>query len=229
MRGLYIAANCDSALLRALAEGGHRISAIAPGETSWALAEDAGYSVIIHDADAVGVDQISECVNLKAASCMLLVVLPAHESDTHRVALLRAGADACLRRPISFVELEAILQAFHRPGSQATPLFNRRYELNVEKAALLIDRKAHRASYLDQAVSLSPQEFRLLLALAEMAGRPLDRVSIWKWVWSEAAELNPQAIDLAVSRLRNKLAPCSVEIVAIRGAGYRLDGRFRVE
>lgn len=232
MRGLYIAANFDSALLRALAERGHRISAIAPGETSWALAEDAGYSVIIHDADAVGVDQISECVNLKAAWCMLLVILPAHESDTHRVALLRAGADSCLRRPISFVELEAILQAFHRRGSQAShvvPFFYNRRDLNVETAALLIDRSAHRASYIDQTVSLSPQEFGLLLALAEMAGQPLDRVSIWKQIWSEAAELNPQAIDLAVSRLRNKLAPCPVEIVAVRGAGYRLDGRFRVE
>jgi DNA-binding response OmpR family regulator len=217
MRGLYIAAHHDPALLRALAECGYKITAIVPAETSWALTEDAGYLAIIHDSNAVGVDPIVECADLKADSCMLLAVLPADALDARRVALLRAGADACLRRPISFVELEAILQAFHRRGSQA-----------VQAAALLIDRSAHRASYLDQSIALSPQQFRLLRALADMAGRPLDRVSIWKQVWSEAVELNPKAIDIAVSRLRNKLTACSVEIIGVRGAGYRLDGRFRI-
>jgi DNA-binding response OmpR family regulator len=231
MRGLYIAAHHDPALLRALAECGYKITAIVPAETSWALTEDAGYLAIIHDSNAVGVDPIVECADLKADSCMLLAVLPADALDARRVALLRAGADACLRRPISFVELEAILQAFHRRGSQAVqaaPLLNGGGGSNAETAALLIDRSAHRASYLDQSIALSPQQFRLLRALADMAGRPLDRVSIWKQVWSEAVELNPKAIDIAVSRLRNKLTACSVEIIGVRGAGYRLDGRFRI-
>lgn len=78
------------------------------------------------------------------------------------------------------------------------------------------------------AMSLTPTEYRLLLALASQPGSVLDREEIAERVWGQAAARHGRAIDVAVKRLRDKLdeaqGPDSqVRIITARGMGYGLD------
>lgn len=74
-----------------------------------------------------------------------------------------------------------------------------------------------------EQVSLTGGEFDLLLAFAQHPGRLLSRQQLLDLTHGDTAENYDRAIDLAVSRLRRKLAGVcdDAPIETVRGAGYR--------
>jgi DNA-binding response OmpR family regulator len=73
-------------------------------------------------------------------------------------------------------------------------------------------------------VELSRLELRVLAALLAQRGRLLARERLEQAVYSMEAEVTPNAIEAAVSRLRRRLESrgATVTITAMRGLGYIL-------
>jgi DNA-binding response OmpR family regulator len=74
-------------------------------------------------------------------------------------------------------------------------------------------------------VSLTPSEFRVLLLLAEEAGRVFSREQIMEHLWQTPYVGDTRACDAHVSNLRRKLErdPRHPErIVTVREVGYKL-------
>ena len=61
--------------------------------------------------------------------------------------------------------------------------------------------------------------------LAESLGRLLTRAQILEHVWHDTSGVPTRAVDVHVAELRKKLAEIEapLEIVSVRGIGYRLD------
>ncbi len=74
---------------------------------------------------------------------------------------------------------------------------------------------------------LSRREFAVLAALLGHAGKLLPRQRLEDAVYSFDAEVTPNAIEAAVSRLRRRLETnnATVTITAMRGLGYILAER----
>ncbi len=225
MRSLYIALRADDALQRALREIGYRLHLSRPVDALWELAAET-FDVVIYDLAGGDLDHFAECGRAKPNACMLLAIQPDEDAE-QRVALLRAGADACLSRPLSFVEVDAVLQAYfrrqlpRRGDVVASPTTS---PSSADTPALVLSRRACKATFDGQVLPLSLREFGLLRLLAESHGAPRDRLSIWQQLGGDDAELSSDSIDRAVSRLRCKLAPTPVRIARVRKLGYQLNG-----
>jgi len=96
---------------------------------------------------------------------------------------------------------------------------------------LTIDQRRRCALLNDQAVQLTPQEYRLLVSLAAQPGAVVSKEALLAAMWGtdEAGAMprsgNPMAVDLAIFRLRKKLAdpPQSPRYLETRrGFGYIL-------
>jgi two-component system phosphate regulon response regulator PhoB len=74
----------------------------------------------------------------------------------------------------------------------------------------------------DDAVDLTPTEFKLLLTLAERRGRVQGRSHLLETVWEAAPDIQTRTVDMHVQRLRAKLGPAGDLIETVRGFGYRL-------
>ncbi len=75
----------------------------------------------------------------------------------------------------------------------------------------------------DEPLTLSRREHAVLEALFIRAGRVVTRESLLGRVFSLDDEVNPEAIELYVSRVRKKLRNGKTTITAVRGIGYLLE------
>jgi DNA-binding response OmpR family regulator len=148
-----------------------------------------------------------------------VIVLTAHNAPDDRVGGLDDGADDYLGKPFLADELMARLRAVvRRSESYASRVFvEGNVEIDLDHQELKVDGKV---------VSLTRREMLVLQILVRRAGRTVLRATLEEAVYGYDDEIQSNALDSHVSRLRRKLADAgaSVTIHTIRGIGYLLKG-----
>ena len=142
-----------------------------------------------------------------------VIILTALDQVSDRIEGLNAGADDYLVKPFDLAELSA------RIGSVA-----RRYSGNpnpiVSHGPLQIDLAARSVRRDGRPVSLTAREWALLEAFLSRPGRLLSKAQLEEKLYAFDAEVESNAIEVHVSRLRKKLGSAVIETE--RGLGYRL-------
>lgn len=88
---------------------------------------------------------------------------------------------------------------------------------------LTVDRGLCKAFFTSEEIPLTPTEFRLLEALAEMGGTVLSRADAYEVVWGYDFGGSRANLDTLASSLRKKLQAQGCEALeTVRGFGYRL-------
>ena len=72
-------------------------------------------------------------------------------------------------------------------------------------------------------LKLTPREHAALCALVQHSGEPLSKRDLMERVFSDEADVSPEAIEVLVHRLRKRLAGSGVRIETLRGLGYVLE------
>ncbi|HDS1137155.1 TPA: response regulator transcription factor [Stenotrophomonas maltophilia] len=183
---------------------------------------------IILDWMMPGEDGLSVCRRLQARAIPILM-LSAMGSAPDRVIGLEMGADDYLAKPFDPRELLARVRALLRRQDKLRAQVSS--ELRFAGWRLLPEQRRLVAPDGEDVV-LSRGEFALLLALAERAGRVLDRERLLQLTHGEGSDSVDRAVDLAISRLRRKLGqavPGAESLVqTLRGEGYRFDATVQV-
>ncbi len=92
---------------------------------------------------------------------------------------------------------------------------------------LSLDLTRHEVRLNGKPLALKPQEYDLLVYLAQKRGRVLSRDQILEEVWGWDYTGGSRTVDVHVRWLREKIEeePANpTRIITIRGAGYRFEG-----
>jgi DNA-binding response OmpR family regulator len=189
---------------------------------SLAHAEEAvslnAYAAILLDRQLPDGDGLTIVPRLRAKGEVVpVIVLTARGELADRVTGLDKGADDYLAKPFAVEELLARLRAVLR-----RPLNMPSEPLNVGNLSFdLINREA---SIGANRFDLPRRELLVLETLLRRMGRTVLRSSLEEAVYGIDDEIQSNALDTHVSRLRRKLTEsgAGVEIHAIRGVGYLL-------
>jgi DNA-binding response OmpR family regulator len=172
------------------------------------------YDAVIVDLglpDGSGIDLIRQARARQINSGILIVTARGRIDD--RIAGLDAGADDYMVKPIDLEELAARLRAIdRRQGSRSGGVH--------VLGALSIDSLAGSVMLQGQPVTLTAQEFAVLIALSRRPGAIVSRARIEEalYNWDNAVESN--TIEVQIHRLRRKLGVKTIQ--THRGLGYRL-------
>ena len=148
-----------------------------------------------------------------------VLILTARSTVGDRVIGLNTGADDYLAKPFDLDELEARLRALHRrnlatltePSSEMIQAGQLRYH------------KQSGAIYCNDAMmDLTPRELALLMPLIRKVGHAVSKEQLFKLVFPNATEVQYEAIEVVVYRLRKKLSGTGVNLMTLRGLGYLL-------
>ncbi|UKI07049.1 MULTISPECIES: response regulator transcription factor [Variovorax] len=180
--------------------------------------EATPYDALVLDRRLPDGDGLSLVSDLRAAGNHIpVLMLTARDALDDRVQGLDAGADDYLGKPFAVEELLARIRALLRRPAAALPDV-------LRIAALSFDFTHCEASVDAQRMELPRRELLALETLVRRAGRTVLRSSLERAVFGLDAEIQSNALDTHVSRLRKKLADtgAGVEIASIRGVGYLL-------
>ncbi len=182
----------------------------------------AGYDLILLDVmmgRMSGFD-FARLVRADAATRSVPIIFcTAKDSDEDMVAGLDIGADDYIAKPYSvrnvLARVRAVLRRTSDSGSASSG--GRLRFLGVE-----IDpgRKICRVDGIE--VKLVKKEFEILSLLMAHCGRVFSREEILGRVWSGDCMVNDRAVDVNITRIRQKIAPYGDRVVTRSGYGYGL-------
>ncbi|AFT85708.1 response regulator [Paraburkholderia phenoliruptrix] len=145
-----------------------------------------------------------------------ILVLTARDAVPDRVRGLDMGADDYVVKPVDLEELGARLRALVRRA-------HGRPRERLEAHDVVLDPASRMVYRAGVPVTLSSREFDLLHVLMLNAGRVLSREQIEQHLYSWGQEVESNAVEVHVHRLRSKLG--SDVIRTVRGIGYVLLGK----
>ncbi|MDN3919054.1 response regulator [Roseateles violae] len=217
---------------------GLRVWAAANGVEMRRLIGSNEFDIVVLDLMLPDEDGLSLCRWLRRDSPRLpIIMLTAQGDPISRVLGLEMGADDYLGKPFEPRELVARIKAVLRrsqPDGQGPaggrPAETARRRL-VQFEGWRFDRVLRQLRSPDDVlVMLSNAEYRLLSAFIDRPGRVLSREQLIELSRAPGVVVNDRSIDLAVSRLRQKLGDSSREpglIRTLRGEGYLFDARVQ--
>ncbi|VTU18834.1 Transcriptional regulatory protein tctD [Variovorax sp. SRS16] len=202
--------------------GRRRIDVRICGDGALALAQWRALEpdVVALDLNLPHVDGLQVLAQARAAGLRTpVLLLTARGTVGDRVMGLNAGADDYLPKPFDLDELEARLRALNRRHGNAGPdpsggpreVGGLRYE--IDSGAIY-----HRAEVLE----LTPRELALLKALMVKPGHAIAKERLFELVFPGEAEVQYEAVEVVVYRLRKKLAGTGAALMTLRGLGYLL-------
>src|SRR4026207_2084940 len=154
-----------------------------------------------------------------------IIMLTAQQDETDKVLGLEMGADDYVTKPFSLRELVSRIRAqLRRAYGEYSSM-----ESSVTLVAdLALDPVTGQVRRGDQAINLTPIEFRLLNHLARHRGQALSRAQIVEAVWGYAPDLESEkTVNVHIRHLREKIEVKPEEpaiILTVPGIGDRLVG-----
>ena len=181
-------------------------------------ARDNAYAVIVIDRGLPDGDGLDLVRRLRAADIRTpCLMLTARDALHDRVEGLESGADDYLTKPFSMDEFVARVRALMRrpPALQSlTPEFG---DIGIRPAEGCMTCGSER-------VTLAPAELQIMVALIRADGTTVRRSALEVAAWGLSEAVTPNALDVAMHRLKRKLAAINsaLQIVNARGYGYAL-------
>ena len=195
---------------------GDNVDALRSAEPASAVLAGTDYDLVILDIGLPGMDGFELLRRLRARSLRVpVLLLTARDAVEDRVRGLNLGADDYLVKPFAVDELLARAQALVRRSHSAS-------SAQLACGSLHMDLGRKECELAGRPVELTTREWcvleQLMLAAPDVVSKNKLVDSMGRW----DREVSGNALEIHVSRLRNKLVGGDVEVRTMRGLGYRL-------
>jgi DNA-binding response OmpR family regulator len=223
IRVLYV--EDDERLARLTAEylesHGLEVHVLPRGELAVADVERIQPDVVLLDLMLPGLDGMEVCRQIRERHAVPIIMVTARIESADRVRGLEGGADDYVTKPFQSRELLARIRAQAR---RARGEIGSRPE-KIVIGGITVDLGAREVTVRGTPVALTTNEFAIVSALAQRAGRVLNREQLLQVVHGTTEDAFDRSIDIIISRIRAKIEqdPKNPRILkTIRGAGYMI-------
>jgi DNA-binding response OmpR family regulator len=176
------------------------------------------YAVLVVDRDLQDGDGLNLLRMLRAAGHTTpCLILSARNALHDRVDVLESGADDYVTKPFAMSELVARVRTLMRRPVALTTLI-------VSFADITVDPQQHSMYRSTESALLAPAELQIMMCLVKAAGGTVRHSALEHAAWGLGGAVTPNALDVAVHRLRKKLRAigANTRLANIRGAGFAL-------
>jgi len=175
--------------------------------------------LILLDVLMPQMDGFAVCQRIRQYSNVPIIILTSKGEEQDRVHGLDVGADDCLVKPFSVMELLARVRAVLR-RAQVSETGQDRY---FEHSNLRIDLARAEVWRGEKPVFLSATEYRLLLQFSHNVGKVLTAEELLGSVWGPEYRSDKEILWVTIARLRQKVEddPHNPKHIVTRsGLGY---------
>ena len=200
---------------------GYRVITATNGQAALDMFEDEAPTLVLLDVMMPGLDGYEVCRRIRGFSRVPVIMVTAKGAEEEKLRGFEVGADDYITKPFRVGELVARVKAVLRRtmlrGTVGRPAFH--------CGDLVVDFTRNRVTVGAEEVMLTATEYYLLSYLAQHAGYVLTTNEILRNVWGEGYEDDVALVQVAISRLRQKLGDDArnPKYIATRpGIGYTM-------
>lgn len=200
------------AVEQALRNVDYAVDWVRDGEQADTALRTQQYDAVLLDLGLPGRDGLAVLRDLRTRGEQVpVLVITARDAVSNRIDGLDAGADDYLLKPFDVDELLARLRALIRRSSgRAEPAWS--------FGSLEVDTVNRRVHLAGAPVVLSGREWAVLEPLVSRPGQILSRGQLEEKLYGWGDEINSNAVEVYVHKLRRKLGAQAIRNV--RGLGY---------
>ena len=193
------------------------VELVTRGDQALARFQACAPDIVVLDLMLPGLDGMVVCRQIRELSEVPILILTAREDSYDEVSGLEQGADDFVNKPVQPRVLLARLRALlRRTQPKTAPDSN-----ELVFGALRIVGADRTVYWRGELCVLSNTEYKLLLVLAEAAGRVLSRDELLKKMRGIEFDGLDRSIDNSISKLRRKFDDAKSEkIKTVWGEGY---------
>ncbi len=203
-------------LVRTLEKNGYTVYSVFTGKEAADIIEQQEFDLVLLDIMLPEIDGYEVFAYMREYD-LPVIFLTAKDQLSDRVSGLRSGAEDYITKPFDLEELLARVEVVLRRNGKTNSNKLLRWQY------IEINEKTRAVTARNQAVSLTPKEYELLLYLIRNKGIILPREKIYQKIWGREEEPNSRTLDLHIQRIRNKLR-LGQDLRTIYGVGYLLEG-----
>jgi len=210
-----------------LARNAYEAIPAASGREMWQKLSKHAIDLVVLDLMLPDADGLALCRDLRVKANVPVIMLTAKGEEADRILGIEMGADDYLVKPFSPRELLARLKGVLRRTRALPPNLKPDTQRCLVFAGWRLDTAARVLTSPDRiATPLSGAEYRLLRIFLDHPNRVLNRDQLVELIHGRDAEPYDRAIDVQVSRLRQRLQDDGRGedrlIKTVRGEGYVL-------
>ena len=215
-------ATMQNALERSLSRRGFKVYPCGDGLQALEKWRAMRFDIVLLDLTLPGLDGLQVLAQARKGGLNTPVLIAtARGTVGDRIMGLNLGADDYLPKPFDLDELEARLRALvRRRQAQASDLENNDDVSRIQLGALRYEKSSGAIYHVNEAMDLTPRERSLLQTLLLKHGHAVSKERLFEVVFPGQAEVQYEAIEVVVYRLRKKLQDCGVTLMTLRGLGY---------
>ena len=177
--------------------------------------------LIVLDLGLPDMDGIKVLQQIRKWSDIPIIVLSARQNENEKVTALDAGANDYVTKPFGNDELIARIRSSIRIYNRMkSPYAN----LIFENGSLRIDYEKRLVSIENNNIHLTPVEYKIIVLLAQNAGRVMTHDQIINQLWGPFSSDN-QILRVNVANIRRKIEknPADPQYITTEiGVGYRM-------
>ena len=216
MRALLIEDTADlgAAIATRLRGQGHAVEWLTDGGHASRRIQEDPFDLIILDLMLPGMSGSDLLKLLRSRRIHTPVLVITARGDVgDKINVLDIGADDYLVKPFDLRELEARMRAVVRRQSGIPTS-------RIEIADVTIDIAAQSITAAGTRIELTRREFRLLELLVLSPGQVVPRERLIDQLFGYENAVNPNALELYISRIRRRLKASKLRIETVWGVGY---------
>jgi DNA-binding response OmpR family regulator len=204
------------AIARGLTAAQYSVHRVANAEAALRAIAEEDFALAVIDVGLPGADGLSLVRRLRAGGKAIpTLILTARCTLADKVKALDLGADDFLSKPFEAAELAARCRALVRRANGALGGI-------IKLNRMTVDLPGKRLRIDAAEVELTAREWLLLECLIRRIGLIVSKERLQQALASPDQDITPNAVEVHISRLRNKLGSAAV-IRSLRGLGYRVE------
>ena len=182
------------------------------------------FSLVLLDLMIPKISGIEVMGRIREHHTVPIIIISAKDTDSDKTLGLGLGADDYITKPFSVAEVLARIKANIRRSTQYTMGAAMQQEI-LKKGDLIMNLNEYSVTKNGSKVELTTKEFEILKLLLSNPKKVYTKEQIYSLVWKDAYFDDENAVNVHISRLRNKIEenPRKPQyIVTVWGIGYKL-------
>ena len=207
-----------------LSQEGYHILKAYDGMQALKILETEDVHLLILDVMMPRLDGIHATLKIREKHSIPIIILSAKDTDSDKSLGLGLGADDYVTKPFSVTEVLARIKANIRRSTQYAAGAARE-EQRITRGELVIDLNEFSVRKKGKKIELTAKEFEILKLLMQNPKKVYTKEQLYASVWKDAYLGDENAVNVHISRLRNKIEDNPRDpqyILTVWGIGYKL-------